>query len=288
MKNHERAQIPILSSIAGVSENRRVWLCDVWGVLHDGLTAFEPALDACLRFRDRGGQIILISNSPRPAPGVMGLLDSLKIPRECFDALVTSGDVTRALVEDHLNEPIFHLGPERDKGFFDGLPVKFVSASQASVVVCTGFFEDEYETPEDYDGVLSEFASRRALMICANPDLVVERGDKLLPCAGALAKRYEALGQTVIQAGKPFRPIYDLALKKVSTPLSPNEVLAIGDGIDTDIKGAFERGFDAIYIASRVFIRDDDERTTLDSKYLDHLFGQRPFRPLGAMAHLNW
>jgi HAD superfamily hydrolase (TIGR01459 family) len=288
MTNYGRAPIPIVSSVACLSKSRKAWLCDVWGVLHDGMTAFKPALRACQEFRKRGGQVILISNSPSPSPYVIEHLDRLDVPRECFDALVTSGDVTRALVEAHLGQPVFHLGPERDKGLFKGLPLKFVPAAEAAVTVCTGLFNDEYETPQDYDGLLSVLAARNVVMICANPDLVVERGDKLLPCAGALAARYNALGQNVIQAGKPYRPIYDLALQRLEGQVAPAGILAIGDGLDTDIKGAGALGIDAVYIASSVHIRNDDERKHLDSRLLDRILGDRGLRPVAAMTHLNW
>ena len=286
--NYERVSIPILTSVSGVSASRKAWFCDVWGVLHDGVTVFQPAVRACLKFRERGGQVILISNSPRPTQGVLGLLDSLGVPRECFDALVTSGDVTRALVAADLDKPMFHLGPERDRSFFDGLAVKFVPVEQAEIVVCTGFFHEERETPEDYDGMLATLAERHATMICANPDLVVERGHQLLPCAGALAARYGALGQTVIQAGKPYRPIYDLAMQKLATPLPRADILAIGDGIDTDIKGASAFGIDAIYIVSRVHIQKDADRLSMETKGLEDVFSERPFRPIGALARLAW
>lgn len=280
--------ISVLTTISDVSVGRSAWFCDVWGVLHDGITVFQSAVEACRTFRLQGGQVILVSNSPRPAPGVLHLLDSIGVPRDCFDALVTSGDVTRSLVASHLDKPMFHLGPERDKSFFDGLAVTFVPPGQADIVVCTGFFDEERETPEDYDPMLATFATRHATMICANPDLYVERGDRLLPCAGLLAARYAALGEAVIQAGKPYRPIYDLAVQQLKSPVSHADILAIGDGIDTDIRGASAFGIDAIYIASRVHVSKDSDRLQLETKMLDEAFLERPFRPSGAMAKLVW
>ncbi len=288
MKSYERAPIPILTGIAGMSEHRKAWLCDVWGVLHDGMTAFEPALQACRTFRERGGEAILISNSPQRSAAVIKHLYSLGVREDCFDALVTSGDVTRTFVEAHSGEPVFHLGPERDKGFFDGLHVNFAPAGAATLVVCTGFFDENHEVAEDYDGMLAVFAARGVPMICANPDLVVERGNRLLPCAGALAVRYAALGQTVIQAGKPYPPIYDAAIRKLSKPLGRNDILAIGDGIDTDIKGAFEQGIDAIYVASRVHRGDAAEGSAIGQEELQRLFSNRRFRPAAAMTRLSW
>jgi HAD superfamily hydrolase (TIGR01459 family) len=283
-----RAAIPILAGVAGVSEGRKAWLCDVWGVLHEGVAAFPQAIEACRTFRRQGGEIVLISNSPRPSGAVFEHLAQAGVPRDCFNALVTSGDVTRGFVETYAGAPVFHLGPGRDKVFFDGLAVEFAPAGQASVVVCTGFFDEDRETPEDYDAMLAAFAARGVPMLCANPDLYVERGSKLLPCAGLLAERYTALGQTVLQAGKPFAPIYDLALQQLSKPLDRRDLLAIGDGIDTDIKGADEQGIDAIYIASRVHIRDAEEPGAMSEEALERLFAGRPFRPCGAMIRLAW
>jgi HAD superfamily hydrolase (TIGR01459 family) len=183
---------------------------------------------------------------------------------------------------------MFHIGPPRDASFFEGLPVHFVRPEEASVVVCTGFFHEERETVEDYNKMLSDFAARQVLMICANPDLVVERGNILLPCAGAIAQRYAALGQRVIQAGKPYRPIYDQAMGKLATPLVPNEILAIGDGIDTDIKGACGLGIDSVYIASRVHIANKGADETIDPGFADLIFANRSFRPSAAMTQLKW
>ncbi len=282
----ENTSIPFLTSVAGIGSSRKAWLCDVWGVLHDGVTAFAPALQACRTFRDRGGEVVLISNSPRPSAGVVDHLDSLGVDAGCYDSIVTSGDVTRTLVEAHQGQPLFHIGPQRDKGFFEGLRVDFAPAEKATLFVCTGFYDEDRESPQDYDEMLAAFAARNVPMICANPDLVVERGNKLLPCAGLLAQRYEALGQTVIQAGKPYPPIYDAAIEKLSHPVARNEMLAIGDGADTDIKGACAQGIEAIYIVSRVHINAGSAE--LDRDAIQSLFASRPFRPTAAMAGLNW
>ncbi len=286
--NRGSVEIPILYGVADISQNRKAWLCDVWGVLHDGLRAFPSAIEACRSFRRRGGEIILISNSPRTSAAVLDHLHSVGVPNDCFTQLVTSGDVTRNFVEAYSSEPLFHLGPERDRCLFDGLNVQFAAAEKAAAAVCTGFFDEDNEVAEDYDGMLSEFAARGVPMICANPDLVVERGSKLVPCSGLLAERYAALGQTVIQAGKPYRPIYEAAMRKLTKPLPPSELLAIGDGVDTDIKGASGQGIDSIYIASRVNMGDAAEAAKLSQPMLGRLFAERPFRPAAAMAQLRW
>lgn len=280
--------IPMLDSIAGVSSSRRAWLCDVWGVLHNGIDVFAPAVEACRAFRSKGGLVVLISNSPRPGPGVAEQLAELNIHRDCYDAVVTSGDVTRSLVQSRPDKTMYHLGPERDQGFFDGIPVRFVDPTKAEVIVCTGLVDDENEDPSDYDPMLADFASRGALMICGNPDLMVERGNRLIPCAGALAARYEALGQAVIQAGKPYKPIYELAMKQLPDDIELRDVLAIGDGVDTDIRGAASFGIDAVYIVSRVNLSDETGNDGLNVTALRALFTQRNLRPLGALPQLAW
>jgi HAD superfamily hydrolase (TIGR01459 family) len=283
-----RAAVPIFEGVAAITADRKAWLCDVWGVLHEGTAAYPLAIDACRAFRRQGGEVVLISNSPRPSGGVLERFAEVGVPFDCFDALVTSGDATRGLLKRYAGAPVFHIGPERDNDLFEGLDVRFAPAAQASVVVCTGFFNEDRETAEDYDAMLAAFAARGVPMICANPDLYVERGSKLLPCAGLLAERYTALGQTVLQAGKPYAPIYDLALKKLSKPLGRRELLAIGDGIDTDIKGASEQGIEAIYIASRVHAKAEVEPGAFSQEALERLFAGRTFRPCGAMLRLAW
>jgi HAD superfamily hydrolase (TIGR01459 family) len=281
------APIPILNGLADIALGRKAWFCDIWGVLHDGLKPFPAAIEACRAFLKQGGEVVLVSNSPRTSGPVAANLDKVGVPHDCYTALVTSGDVTRRFVEAHAAEPMFHLGPDRDKCLFEGLKLQFVSARSAKVAVCTGFFDEDQETVEDYEPMLASLAARKVPMICANPDLIVERGTRIIPCAGLLAKRYTQMGQTVLQAGKPHAPIYEAARKKLSAPLPQGAILAIGDGASTDIEGACGQGIDAIYIASRVHMRDIDERGfTQDS--LDGIFAGKPCRPLAAMAQLKW
>jgi HAD superfamily hydrolase (TIGR01459 family) len=275
--------IPIIDSIREVCGGKPVWLCDIWGVLHDGVTAFRSAVEACRAFRGTGGRVVLISNSPRPSQGVSGQLLDLGIDGSVYDAIVTSGDVTRDLVAAKRGKRLYHLGPDRDRGFFDGLDVTFSSADEADVLVCTGLVDDETETPEDYRPMLERFAARHVPMICGNPDLKVERGNKLIPCAGALAELYTSMGQSVVQAGKPYAPIYERAFALLGYP-ERRQVLAIGDGIDTDIRGAATAGVDAVYIASRVHLMTGE----LSSEGADALFAEKPFKPLAAMAALTW
>ena len=279
--------IPIIDSIAALAEGRDVWLTDIWGVMHNGVAPFASACDACTRFRLAGGTVLLLSNAPRPAASVAAQLDRIGVPRFAWDSIVTSGDAARTLLSVYAGKPVFPLGPERDLPLYDGLDVTLGSAEDAVAVSCTGLFDDEIETPDDYAGMLAGFAARNLPMVCANPDLTVERGDKIVYCAGALAAAYEALGGAVTYAGKPQVPIYDMALAHIealkSKPVSRERVLAIGDGIRTDIAGAARAGIDSVFIASGVHV----EGGGLTDAGLAKLF-PGDVRPIAAMGVLAW
>ncbi|HEX6610433.1 MAG TPA: TIGR01459 family HAD-type hydrolase, partial [Hyphomicrobiaceae bacterium] len=225
--------IPILASISTLAPAADVWLSDVWGVIHNGRTAFPDAVRACASFRAQGGTVILITNAPRPDTAVAEALARLGV-RDAWDAIVTSGDVTRDLIKPWGRRPLFHLGPARDAGVFEGLNVSVADAEAADAVVCTGLFNDETETPETYRPMLARFAARGTPMICANPDVFVERGDRLISCAGGIAQLYQALDGEVVYAGKPYAPIYERAFEIVASlrgkPVPKDRILAIGDG----------------------------------------------------------
>lgn len=284
--------IPILKGIAELAPRYDAWFCDVWGVLHDGEQAFPAAAEACCTYRGGGGAIILVSNSPRPAASVVAQLDAFGMPREGYDILVTSGDVTRALLRERPGVRVFHLGPERDKPIFEGLDLSFAGPAEADLVVCSGLFDDRTETPDDYAGLLSELKARALPMLCANPDLKVERGTELVYCAGALAQAYEALGGEVTYSGKPYRPIYDLAFRRLPEHagriLPASRVLAIGDGLKTDLAGAAVAGFDAVFVASGLHLGDRADAHGLSETELAALFADQPHRPVAALARLKW
>jgi HAD superfamily hydrolase (TIGR01459 family) len=191
-----------------------VLLCDVWGVVHNGIAAFPEAGDALARFRAGGGTVIFITNARYPADAVQRFLDRLGVRGDSYDAITSSGAVTRGLVEARLAERVFHLGPPRDRPIFAGLDVTFAPVETADYVVCTGLFDDTVETPESYPEMLALMRRRSLLVVCANPDVVVERGDTLVYCAGALADAYVALGGEALYCGKPHAPIYEAALNQ--------------------------------------------------------------------------
>lgn len=243
-----------IETLSGVTQGYDVILCDVWGVLHNGIDPFLKAGEALSKARAAGLSVVLITNSPRPMAGVKTQLDMIGVPETAYDRIVTSGDVTRRLIAEGPSK-VFLLGPERDMLLLEGLDIEMVPQDQAESVVCTGFFDDETETPEDYTAMLQDFLARNVPMICANPDLVVERGERLIPCAGAMAAYYAEMGGETRIAGKPHKPIYEAALAEARSlrgGIAVDRVMAIGDGMPTDVKGALDAGLDLLYISGGI------------------------------------
>ncbi len=247
------SEITTARSLAGRHE---VWLCDVWGVVHNGVAAFPLTVDALQRYRAAGGTVILITNAPRPSASVTVQLAGLGVPDDAFDDVVTSGDVTRELIRSQPEAKLFHLGPPRDLPLLEGLPNHIVEEAEAELCLLTGALDDETETEDDYSEQLGRMLARGVRMYCANPDLVVQRGDRLVICAGSIAKRYEEMGGEVIIAGKPCAPIYDAAIEKAAAirgrEVSRDQLLAVGDGLPTDIKGAAQQELDVYFITGGI------------------------------------
>jgi HAD superfamily hydrolase (TIGR01459 family) len=282
-----RPAIPIQSSISSIAPDSIAWLVDIWGVLHNGARSFPAACEACKTFGGRGGIVVLISNAPRPFTAVVPHLTALGVPADAYDTGITSGDVTRGLLEAWRGRRVLHIGPERDLGLFTGLDLSLVAAETAEVVVCSGLYDDTKETPADYADLFDRLLARRLPMICANPDIKVERGGELIWCAGALAADYQAKGGEVIYAGKPHLPIYERALGIIDAlagrPVSKDAVLAIGDGLETDLRGAHTAGLPSVFIASAIHAPGG-----LSADVLRDLFASRPFAPIVALPALSW
>ena len=269
-----------------------VVLSDVWGVIHNGIAATVAACDALTRFRGQGGTVMLITNAPRPGEVVTRFLDKLSVPRSSYDGVVSSGDVTRAAMAARPDTHVFHIGPERDLPIFDGLGLDFVPLAQADYVVCTGLRDDEVETPENYRAELGELLRRKMFMLCGNPDLVVERGDRLIYCAGAIADLYGTLGGEVLYAGKPHRPIYELALQRVGglrgvTPAKPR-VLAIGDSVRTDLRGATDFGLDCLFVTAGIHAEELGDRHDPNLAALNKIFADAGVAPKAVTQRLVW
>jgi HAD superfamily hydrolase (TIGR01459 family) len=283
--------VPLIEQFGPLARDYDVLLCDVWGVVHNGVAAFPQACEALARFRRDGGTVILITNAPRAGASVQRILDRLAVPHDVRDGITSSGDVTRGIVEARLSERVFHLGPQRDHSVFSGLEVMFAPAESADYVVCTGPFDDS-ETPEDYRDLLAALRARSLFMICANPDIVVERGDELIYCAGAIADAYVAIGGEVLYCGKPYAPIYQAALAKAAAlrgePAPLGRVLAIGDSVRTDLKGAASFGLDCLFVVSGLHAEEAGGHGAPDLSGLNATFAAAGVAPKAIMRRLAW
>jgi HAD superfamily hydrolase (TIGR01459 family) len=285
--------VPAFSShFSPVAPNYDVLLSDVWGVVHNGVAANTNACDALRQFRTRGGTVVLITNAPRPGDFVQKFIDNLKVPRDSYDAIVSSGDVTRTLIRERAGQRVAHIGPPRDLPMFDGLGALLVPVEQAEYVVCSGLYDDTKEGPDDYDGVIATMLARKLPMICANPDIVVERGDHLIFCAGAIADRYATRGGEVIYAGKPYLPIYDQAMaaaqKARGRDTVHDRVLAIGDSVRTDLKGAAAFGIDCLFVTAGIHAEELGGRHNPDAGALSAMLKDAQVQPKFVMQQLAW
>jgi len=282
-------------AIAGLSEiapSYDVLLCDIWGVVHNGRESFPAACAAMARYRAEVGPVILISNSPRPAPGVIQQLDSLGVPRAAWSGIVTSGDATRVLLAQRAPGPAWKIGPDRDNPLYEGLGLTFTEPSDAAFISVTGPYDDETEQPADYRDRFIPCVARDLAMICANPDLVVQRGERLIYCGGALAQLYESLGGRVTMAGKPYPAIYQICLeeaaRQLGRPLDPRRVLCIGDGLPTDVRGANARDLDILFVASGIHGGETIGPDGLNAIAVADLLRQDGLTAAYAIADLVW
>ena len=278
---------PIIAGLGGLRPPARAWICDIWGVLHNGVEVYAAAVEACVKFRAGGGRIILVSNAPRPSDGVVAQLDGLGVPRPAYDAVLTSGDVAREALQPWTGVPTLHIGPERDRSLFKGLDVPLVDAKAAQRVLCSGLYDDTTETAESYRSMLMALAARGVPMLCANPDIKVDRGGKIIYCGGAVAALYETLGGRVDYAGKPHAAIYGTARRMIAELVGRDvpvaEILAIGDGVHTDIPGGIAAGMRTVYVASAIHVDG-----ALTGAALERLFPGAAQRPTVAMERLAW
>jgi HAD superfamily hydrolase (TIGR01459 family) len=287
------ASPPLIANFSAIAPDYDILLSDVWGVIHNGIAAYQDACDALMRMRARGGVVILVTNAPRPSEVVSRQLERLHVPRETYDAIVSSGDVTRSVIQERHGQSLYHLGPQRDRSIFNGLDVRFAPLETADYVVCSGLEDDESETPDDYRGRLEAMLARNLFMVCGNPDVVVERGSTLVYCAGAIADLYATMGGKVLYAGKPYRPIYEMALSKAQNAaanrkITVRRVLAIGDSVRTDLKGARTMGFDFLFVTSGIHAEELGSREEPDHSALTATFAAAGGAPKAVMRELRW
>jgi HAD superfamily hydrolase (TIGR01459 family) len=281
-----------ISGLSELADRYDVLLCDVWGVIHTGRESFPDACAALTRFRAEVGPVVLISNAPRPHPPIVEQMRSLGVPDAAWSRLVTSGDATRALLAERAPGPVWAIGPERDGVLYEGLGLAPGGPEDAAFICVTGPYDDETDEPADYRDRFVASVGRGLELICANPDIVVQRGDKLIYCGGALAQLYESLGGRAVMAGKPYAPIYGMALAdaeaRLGRTLDPARVLCIGDGLPTDVRGANARGLDILFVANGIHGGETVGPQGVNMAVVRDLLRQEGLQARWAMADLAW
>ena len=263
-----------------LSKHYPIWFCDIWGVVHNGVKPFATAVTALKNHRANGGTVIFITNAPNTAPSVAQHLLQLGVDQRTHDGLVTSGDVTRELIIQHGGDKTYFIGTSRDHSIFKDLKISRVALRDAQSVVCTGLFNELTETAADYEISLQQMKQNNLTMICANPDKVVQKGNRLIPCAGALAEVYQNMGGQVLMAGKPFPSIYNMAIsqaeEKLGHKVSKSQILCIGDGPQTDVKGAANLGVPCVFITDGINASDNIVEETKKAVPNAHIIAHMP------------
>ena len=248
-----------LKGISEISDKFDVYFIDLWGVIHNGVQCYPEALKVLEKLKEQNKKIVLISNAPRPAAVVKVFLETIGLKSSGYDFLVTSGDITREYISlNSSKKNFYHLGPTRDIDLFKDLNVSLTSKEECEEIICTGLVSDEEEKLQDYKTLLDFFLNKKIPLICANPDEVVARGEKIVFCAGALANQYKQEGGMVRYFGKPYSEIYSFALKKIRAHKDFKDkkeinTLVIGDNIKTDIKGANLSNLDSVLILNGIY-----------------------------------
>lgn len=278
----------IIAALAEIGAGYDTLFCDLWGCLHDGHAPYPAAVAALAAFRAGGGRVVLLTNAPRPNRYIIQQLDRIGVPRSAWDLVVSSGDAAQiAMYAGAVGRRVHHIGPKKDDGFFTDRPegmadapaVERVALEEAEGIVCTGPFDEMTETPGDYRATFLNAKARGLVLLCANPDLVVDLGDRRIWCAGGLAALYDEMGGTSLYYGKPHPPVYDLARRRLEAAGGgAARILAIGDGIATDIQGGIGEGIDTLFVTGGLAAEafgDDVEapdparlRTWLDERQL--------------------
>lgn len=249
----------IITALSEISGRYKAMFVDLWGCLHNGVTAYPEAVAAMQDYRKAGGVVVLVTNAPRARSGVERQLVKFGVPKDAWDTIATSGDSARmAMFRGAVGRKVYFVGQDHDLKFFeplkiieDPVDVTSVPLAEAEGIVCCGPFDPSADLDEMRADFL--FAKQKGMkLLCANPDIVVDRGDIREWCAGALARLYTEMGGESLYFGKPHPPIYDLAhrrLAELGRDFSNDQILAVGDGAHTDIAGAMGEDLDSLFIA---------------------------------------
>lgn len=289
----------IINRLAEVAHGYDTLFCDLWGCLHNGERPYPAAVAALRAFRDGGGRVVLMTNAPRPDWAVARMLARMGMPEDVRDLIVSSGDAAQAaMLSGAVGRRVYHIGPAKDDGFFeripddlrDAEPVERVPFDEAEGIVCTGPFDEFNETPDDYRGTFLAAKARGLKLLCANPDIVVDFGDRRIHCAGALAQLYDEMGGRSLYFGKPHPPIYDRARQKLAAagyPADTERTLAIGDGLETDIRGAVLENLDSLYVTGGLDAAETGTTDQPDAQRLEARLGEAGLDPTYTIGFLR-
>lgn len=281
------------SGLSALAPRYDVILSDVWGVVHNGIVAHPSAVEALVNYRAGGGRVVLITNAPRPSGPIIEMLDDLGVSRDAYDAIVSSGDATRAiLAAEYRGQTVHYVGPPGENdSLFEGLGITLGAAEDARAVVVTDLDTDD-DTPDMYNDRVTLWLSRNLPLIAANPDRVVEHGERLIYCGGALADLYEARGGMVRMAGKPYRPIYAeafrLAEAAAGRPVDRSRILAIGDAVRTDAIGAAGAGLDLLFVTGSIHAAELNAFGAPDAAAVAALVAPSGANMVAFMPRLGW
>ncbi len=260
----------IIASMMEIASDYDVLFFDVWGCLHNGIVPYKDAVKGLIEYKQNGGMVVLLTNSPRPGHITTKQINDIGVPRDSWDIIVTSGDAAQhSLFRGDLGQKVYHIGTKYEYPFFipgtnetKEFKITRVTLPEAEGIVCTGPFDESIDNPSDYLPDLEQAHARGLKLLCANPDLEVYRGSRKVICAGAIAKQYEAMGGQVLLFGKPRAEIYNLAFKRSSqivSNLDKTRILCVGDGPFTDVKGAIQNDYPSLFVTGG--LTRDETRT---------------------------
>lgn len=288
----------IIEKFSDISHQYRAAFVDLWGCVHNGVTAFPEAVKALQEFRAEGGIVVLVTNSPRPRAQVEIQLDGFNVPRDAWDIIATSGDSARvSMFLGAVGQKVYFIGtPEEKEAFFTAPAVldnpqmiEAVDLTEAEGIVCTGPLDPMADLDVNRPALLHGIAKGMKLL-CANPDIIVDRGERREWCAGAVAELYTEMGGESLYFGKPHPPIYDLArrrLRQIDGSIPDEEIIAIGDGINTDIQGALGENIDALFITGGLAREETATQTQPDAALLQQYLAQKQLDPKYSIGFLR-
>jgi len=287
----------IIRSLAEISDRYDALFCDLWGCVHNGIEPFAEAVAALQAFRAAGGTVVLLTNAPRPRASVQRQLEKMGLPQDSWDVIATSGDSARAaMLRGAVGQKVYFIGEDHDQSFFspmdmvaDAMDIQQVPLNEAEGIVCTGPF-DSHADPSVMRPQFLLAKIKGLKLLCANPDIVVDRGESREWCAGALAALYTEMGGESLYFGKPHPPVYDLArrrLAQLGKDISDDRILAVGDGIFTDVQGGIGENIDTLFISGGLAKEDTGTTDQPDPAKLDAFLQASGTHPSYAIGYLR-